>query len=106
MPIYEYHCGSCEHDFEVMQKIKTAPIKICPKCSQETVTRLVSAAGFQLKGTGWYATDFKDKGKAPSKDQSTKSDVKKDKDVNVSSSKATPAAPATNTGVKKERTDK
>ena len=59
MPIYEYQCSVCDHHFDVMQKLSDAPETICPKCSKETVVRLVSAAGFQLKGTGWYVTDFK-----------------------------------------------
>ncbi|PJD91468.1 MAG: FmdB family transcriptional regulator [Legionella sp.] len=63
MPIYEYQCSECQHQFDVMQKMNDPTIKICPECAKETVVRLVSAAGFQLKGTGWYATDFKDKGK-------------------------------------------
>lgn len=63
MPIYEYQCTHCQHHFDVLQKMSDDPIKLCPNCSQQSVTRLVSAAGFQLKGTGWYATDFKDKGK-------------------------------------------
>ncbi|KTD60951.1 FmdB family zinc ribbon protein [Legionella shakespearei] len=62
MPIYEYQCTSCHHHFDLMQKITDAPAKQCPKCFEDTVIKLVSAAGFQLKGTGWYATDFKDKG--------------------------------------------
>ena len=65
MPIYEYQCADCHHQFDLLQKINDEPTRKCPKCSKETVVRLVSAAGFQLKGTGWYATDFKDKGKAP-----------------------------------------
>lgn len=63
MPIYEYQCSNCQHQFEAMQKMSEEPVTTCPKCSQHTAVRLVSAAGFQLKGTGWYATDFKDKGK-------------------------------------------
>lgn len=63
MPIYEYQCNACQHHFDVIQKMNDPAVKICPKCDQDTVVRLVSAAGFQLKGTGWYATDFKDKGK-------------------------------------------
>lgn len=59
MPIYEYHCYSCSHRFEVLQKMNASPIDVCPSCDQPTVKRLVSAAGFELKGTGWYATDFK-----------------------------------------------
>ncbi len=63
MPIYEYQCTACQHQFDLMQKMSDPATKICPECSQETAVRLVSAASFQLKGTGWYATDFKDKGK-------------------------------------------
>lgn len=63
MPIYEYKCDKCGHEYELMQKISDAPITECEKCHQDAAKRLVSAAGFQLKGTGWYATDFKDKGK-------------------------------------------
>ena len=62
MPIYEYECRLCHHSFEELQKIADAPITICPKCHEQGASRLISAAGFQLKGTGWYATDFKDKG--------------------------------------------
>lgn len=65
MPIYEYECNSCQHAFDVLQKVQDEPIKQCPQCHKNTAIRLVSAPGFQLKGTGWYATDFKDKGKAP-----------------------------------------
>jgi putative FmdB family regulatory protein len=61
MPIYEYQCASCHHTFDLMQNMNDEHAKLCPECSKETAVRLVSAAGFQLKGTGWYATDFKDK---------------------------------------------
>lgn len=64
MPIYEYQCTDCHHTFDMLQKINDEPIKKCPQCTKNTVTRLVSAAGFQLKGSGWYATDFKNKGQA------------------------------------------
>lgn len=59
MPIYEYQCSACNHQFDVLQKMSDEPINICPECNKPAATRLVSAAGFQLKGTGWYATDFK-----------------------------------------------
>jgi len=59
MPIYEYRCGSCGQETEVLQKISDAPIQVCPSCGQSAMTKLISAAGFQLKGSGWYATDFK-----------------------------------------------
>ncbi|WP_019217047.1 FmdB family zinc ribbon protein [Legionella tunisiensis] len=67
MPIYEYECTSCHHQFDLMQKISDTPAKQCPRCLENTAVRLVSAAGFQLKGTGWYATDFKNKGKQENK---------------------------------------
>lgn len=59
MPFYEYRCGSCGHEFEAMQKISDAPLRDCPQCSAADLTKLVSAAGFRLKGGGWYETDFK-----------------------------------------------
>lgn len=59
MPIYEYRCESCGTRIEVLQKISEPPLLSCPKCSRESLVKLVSAAGFQLKGSGWYATDFK-----------------------------------------------
>lgn len=61
MPIYEYQCLGCNHLFDVIQKMTDEPMKTCPRCSEEKAIRLVSAAGFQLKGSGWYATDFKTK---------------------------------------------
>ena len=67
MPIYEYQCTGCHHTFDVLQKINDEPVKQCPKCSENKAVKLVSAAGFQLKGTGWYATDFKNKGKTDAK---------------------------------------
>lgn len=63
MPIYEYQCNNCHHAFDLMQKMSDTPISLCPECGENTAVRLVSAAGFQLKGTGWYVTDFKNKGK-------------------------------------------
>ncbi len=59
MPIYEYRCGGCGFKKEYLQKLSDAPIVDCPTCGKPAMTKLVSAAGFQLKGTGWYATDFK-----------------------------------------------
>ena len=68
MPIYEYECTGCHRAFDLLQKISDKPIKTCPHCHEDKAHRLVSAPQFQLKGTGWYATDFKDKGKAPKTD--------------------------------------
>jgi putative FmdB family regulatory protein len=67
MPIYEYECTNCHKQFDLMQKISDTPAKQCPQCFKDTAVRLVSAAGFQLKGNGWYATDFKNKSKATTK---------------------------------------
>jgi len=65
MPIYEYRCSSCGHELEAIQKFSDAPLVTCPACSGEALVKLVSAAGFQLKGSGWYATDFKGSGSKP-----------------------------------------
>ncbi|MFJ1267721.1 FmdB family zinc ribbon protein [Legionella lytica] len=72
MPIYEYQCTNCHHHFDLMQKISDEPVKQCPECEKDTVIKLISAAGFQLKGTGWYATDFKNKNSTPSTTSTSK----------------------------------
>jgi putative FmdB family regulatory protein len=59
MPIYEYKCSLCGHQLEALQKFSDAPLTLCPECKKEGLTKLISAAGFQLKGSGWYATDYK-----------------------------------------------
>jgi putative FmdB family regulatory protein len=59
MPIYAYKCGSCGHAKDVLQKISDAPLTDCPECGKSTFSKQLTAAGFQLKGSGWYATDFK-----------------------------------------------
>ena len=74
MPIYEYECKNCHHQFDLMQKINDPPAKQCPQCFETTVIRLVSPAGFQLKGTGWYATDFKNQEKPVKKEETKKVD--------------------------------
>lgn len=73
MPIYEYACSDCFHEFEVMQKMSDEPVKACPECGQERAKRLVSAPKFKLKGSGWYETDFKNK---PTKTDNKSSDTK------------------------------
>lgn len=62
MPIYEYRCSSCGTQKDVMQKMSDAPLSTCPECGQETFAKQLSAAGFQLKGDGYYVTDFKNSG--------------------------------------------
>ena len=59
MPIYAYKCGSCGHAKDVLQKISDAPLSQCPACGAEAFSKQVTAAGFQLKGSGWYVTDFR-----------------------------------------------
>ncbi len=65
MPIYEYRCSQCGHQDEYLQKVSEPPNSVCPACGKPTFQKLLSAAGFQLKGSGWYATDFKGSGKKP-----------------------------------------
>ena len=59
MPIYAYKCGSCGHAKDVLQKISDPQLSVCPACGAEAFTKQVTAAGFQLKGSGWYVTDFR-----------------------------------------------
>jgi putative FmdB family regulatory protein len=61
MPIYAYKCADCGHEHEVLQKISDAPLTDCPDCGRPSLAKQVTAAGFQLKGTGWYVTDFRNK---------------------------------------------
>ena len=65
MPIYEYRCGECGQDHEVLQKVSEPPLTECPACGKPALKKQLSAAGFQLKGSGWYATDFKSSAKKP-----------------------------------------
>lgn len=59
MPIYEYRCEKCGHELEAIQKVSDAPLRQCPNCGTANLVKRVSAAGFRLKGGGWYETDFK-----------------------------------------------
>ena len=79
MPIYEYRCAECGHQEEFLQKVSEPPLTQCTACGKMTFNKLVSAAGFQLKGSGWYATDFRNKGaKAPEKKPDAKTEAKPD----------------------------
>lgn len=89
MPIYEYRCQNCQHQFEVTQKISDTPLTLCNNCGKPSLTKLISGAAFQFKGSGWYVTDYKknvavdnkpnqtESGKepVPAKDSSTKSET-------------------------------
>lgn len=59
MPIYEYRCQSCHHELEKLQRLSDPVLTVCPQCGKAKLRRLISAAGFRLKGAGWYETDFK-----------------------------------------------
>jgi putative FmdB family regulatory protein len=61
MPIYEYYCHHCQHKFDELQKVSDPVLTHCPKCQQPALEKLVSNTSFQLKGGGWYVTDFKGK---------------------------------------------
>jgi putative FmdB family regulatory protein len=70
MPIYAYKCASCGYAKDALQKMSDPPLTVCPSCGEPTFQKQLTAAGFQLKGSGWYVTDFRDAGKgATGKDQ-------------------------------------
>jgi putative FmdB family regulatory protein len=106
VPIYEYQCSQCSHRLESFEKMTDEPLTHCPACGKSTLQKLVSAAGFQLKGTGWYATDFGSKAKpestlkkeesanAPSASDSKLPD-KKDSNTNTSTDVKTTSTAAT-----------
>ena len=81
MPIYEYRCNDCGHEMEKLQKISDAPLSDCPACGKPALQKLVSAAGFRLKGGGWYETDFK----SGNKKNIAKADSKRKADTKSSS---------------------
>lgn len=93
MPIYEYRCSACGHQQEVLQRISAAPLTDCPKCSKPSMQKMVTAAGFQLKGSGWYATDFKSKGGAKAAESGATDAPKKD-DSTAAAACGTGACPA------------
>ncbi|SCY38790.1 putative regulatory protein, FmdB family [Nitrosospira sp. Nl5] len=94
MPIYEYRCGSCGVEKEHLQKVSDAPVAACPACGSNVYTKLISAAGFQLKGSGWYATDFKNGTKPKSKPDAEAPAAKKNETVTATASTADTASPA------------
>jgi len=94
MPIYEYRCSACGFKKEYLQKLSDAPISDCERCGQPTMAKLVTAAGFQLKGSGWYATDFKNNGSRPK----AKEAAKPDGDSTESGAKPSTEKPSTDTG--------
>jgi len=87
MPIYEYVCNACGHEFEEWQKISDAPVQRCPSCGKRKVERLVSLSAFHLKGTGWYVTDYagKKSGSAPGEKKEDKKSEKSEKSESAKS---------------------
>ena len=101
MPIYAYKCADCGHEKEVLQKVSDAPLTDCPSCGHPSMVKMVTAAGFQLKGSGWYATDFKNgstpkKGPDKSAESATKEDSKDSKEPKAEAACGTGACPACN----------
>ena len=92
MPIYEYRCSSCGYQKEYLQKVSDPLLSVCPECSQETFGKMLTAAGFQLKGGGWYVTDFKNNGAKPgAKTAAKETDGAKTAAESASTSEAKPA---------------
>jgi putative FmdB family regulatory protein len=87
MPIYAYRCEACGHAKDVLQKMSDAQLSVCPACGADAFRKQVTAAGFQLKGSGWYATDFKNNNSG-----------KKSTDSGAEASKAGPSADAGEAG--------
>ena len=98
MPIYEYRCSSCGHQQEFLQKVSDPPRTECPQCHKPSLAKLLSAAGFQLKGSGWYATDFKGKGSAAKADAKPEGGDAKPAGDKGESKAAAPAACGANCG--------
>ena len=109
MPIYEYRCESCEHKLEKLQRMSDGDLVDCPECEQPALKRLVSAAAFRLKGSGWYETDFKKDNKRNLAESSSTSDSNKsstgsaDKKTDKSSSDSSANKPAAKPATKESK---
>jgi putative FmdB family regulatory protein len=91
MPIYAYRCSSCNHAQDILRKISDAPLVTCTACGQDTFTKQVTAAGFALKGSGWYVTDFRGEGSGSKSSDGTAS-APKTAEAAPSSAATAPAA--------------
>ena len=104
MPIYEYRCSKCGHALEALQRLADAPLSECPACHTSALVKQVSAAGFQLKGSGWYVTDFRGGagGKSAESGDKAKADGKPDAkpDVKPEGGSKTESTPATKSDTK------
>ncbi|MBS0468757.1 MAG: zinc ribbon domain-containing protein [Proteobacteria bacterium] len=94
MPIYAYRCGTCGHAKDVLQKISDAPLTDCPACGAAAFTKQITAAGFQLKGSGWYVTDFRG-GASAAGGTAAAAPTAQDAPKNEAASAAPASAPAT-----------
>jgi putative FmdB family regulatory protein len=101
MPLYEYRCEACEHQFEIIQKFSDAPIDVCPSCGQGPVVKLLSTPAIQFKGSGWYITDYARKGAGAAADGDGATSGKSDA-ADAGSAKATTETPAAKAESKKE----
>ncbi len=101
MPIYEYHCDACTHNFEVIQKVTDDKLTYCPECGKHKLRKMVTAAAFRLKGSGWYETDFKNKPKPSSDGEGT---AKGKETTETKKAEPTKKAPAAGDAKKKTET--
>ena len=92
MPIYEYRCATCGFQKEYLQKVSDPKLTHCPECGKPTFDKLLSAAGFQLKGSGWYVTDFRDKGSKPKADKEKSGSPESATETKTDDKKSDPAA--------------
>jgi putative FmdB family regulatory protein len=90
MPIYEYRCSTCGFQKEYLQKVSDPQPTNCPECGKPTFDKMLTAAGFQLKGSGWYVTDFRDNGASKTKSEKTKSEAAEPKAGEVKTEAAEP----------------
>lgn len=99
MPIYAYKCGACGHAKDVLQKFSDAPLTDCPACGAPAFSKQLTAPGFQLKGSGWYATDFKNSGSAPKAAAAPAEGASSGTGSDSAAAPTAAAAPATSTSV-------
>ncbi len=97
MPIYAYKCAECSHELDVIRKVSDAPLTDCPNCGRPALVKQITAAGFHLKGAGWYVTDFRDGGTGKKKD-AEKPDEKARTDQASDSNTGTKADSKSDTG--------
>ena len=105
MPIYEYRCSSCGFQKEYLQKITDPVMSVCPECGKKTFSKMLSAAGFQLKGSGWYATDFKNSGSRPAAKASAESGGKEAAKSDAKDSGGTKTDGKDSSGAKSDKKD-